>query len=436
MTKPTKRINSDATLQALKPEDKEYLVADKKIEGLNIRVRPTGTMTWTFRFQLGKKHDKISMGRYFKLNPKTGMTLDQARKEAGRYRSWLENNKNPKVEIAREHREQDEAKTFDDAFASFDAKRLSKQLRGSQARTIYLRDIKPYIGSIKLADLSIIGLNKVFDAKVDKSGKRMAGAIGGCHKIINQVINHALALNMLDSHPAPQLKARDVGGGTKVTKRNLSFAELEILLASLNTWRTDVSNIRLIHFLLGCGQRISAVIEMRWSELNFKDKVWLLPASSEERHTKSRESRKVPLSDYLIDLLKLQRESIRDHWKLVWPQIGLDKAQEPSVIRLLIKRNLPADLEHFSPHDLRRTFISRCNEMGLDIVAIEKTVGHQLPGMLRVYNHHDYFDEQLSVLQAWGDKLQELTVMNVVPYISDEASLVTQTILRKAEREE
>lgn len=411
----TKRINSNATLQALKPKDKEYLIPDKKIEGLNIRVRPTGTMTWTFRFQIGKKHEKISMGRYVKSKPEQGMTLEQARVEAGRYRSWLENNKNPKVELDKEKRAQDEAKTFNDAFESFDEKRLSKQLRGDQSRTIYNRDIKPIIGNIKLADLSIYDLNKVFDAKVDKEGKRMAGAIGVCHKVINQVINHALALNMLDSHPAPQLKAKDVGGGSKVTKRNLSFSELKILLTSLGEWRTAPSNVRLIRFLLGCGQRISAVLEMRWGELDLENKVWTLPASSAERHTKSPDSRKVPLSDYLVELLQEQRESVPSKWKFVWPQLTVDKAQEPAAVRALIKRNLPADLERFSPHDLRRTFISRCSEMGLDIVAIEKTVGHKLPGMLRVYNHHDYLDEQLVVLQAWGDKLQALTVENIVP---------------------
>ncbi|MCS0084962.1 tyrosine-type recombinase/integrase [Vibrio alginolyticus] len=411
----TKRINSNATLQALKPKDREYLIPDKKIEGLNIRVRPTGTMTWTFRFQIGKKHEKISMGRYVKSKPEQGMTLEQARVEAGRYRSWLENNKNPKVELDKEKRAQDEAKTFNDAFESFDEKRLSKQLRGEQSRTIYNRDIKPIIGNIKLADLSIYDLNKVFDAKVDKEGKRMAGAIGACHKVINQVINHALALNMLDSHPAPQLKAKDVGGGSKVTKRNLSFSELKILLTSLGEWRTAPSNVRLIRFLLGCGQRISAVLEMRWGELDLENKVWTLPASSAERHTKSPDSRKVPLSDYLVELLREQRESVSSKWKFVWPQLTVDKAQEPAAVRALIKRNLPADLERFSPHDLRRTFISRCSEMGLDIVAIEKTVGHQLPGMLRVYNHHDYLDEQLVVLQVWGDKLQALTVANIVP---------------------
>ena len=235
---------------------------------------------------------------------------------------------------------------------------------------------------------------------------------------ITNEVNHDKQelLNLPGFHPAPQLKARDVGGGSKVTKRHLSFAELKTLLISMPSWRTDPSNIRLMQFLLGCGQRISAVLEMRWSELDLEEKVWLLPASSEElRHTKSQESRKVPLSDYLLALLNEQRTNVPSKWKLVWPQLTADKVQEPAAVRALIKRNIPTDLEHFSPHDLRRTFISRCSEMGLDIVAIEKTVGHQLPGMLRVYNHHDYIDEQLSVLQAWGEKLQTLTIENVVP---------------------
>ncbi|MFI3274456.1 tyrosine-type recombinase/integrase [Vibrio sp.] len=406
----TKRISTNATLQSLKPQEKEYLLPDKKIEGLNVRVRPTGTMTWVFRFQIGKKHEKISMGRYVKSKPETGMTLEQARKEAGRYRSWLENNKNPKQELAREQREKEEAKTFDDAFMSFDEKRLSKQLRGEQSRIIYARDIKPFIGDIKLEELRMMDLNKVFDAKVDANGKRKAGAIGACHKIINQVINHALALNMIGVHPAPHLKSKDVGGGSKITKRNLSFSELKVLLIDLPNWRTEPANIRLMHFLLGCGQRISAVLEMRWSEIDLEEMVWLLPASSEDRHTKSVESRKVPLSNYLVDLLKEQRENVSIRWKLVWPQLTVDKVQEPAAVRALIKRNLSESFERFSPHDLRRTFISRCSEMGLDIVAIEKTVGHQLPGMLKVYNHHDYLDEQLIVLQAWGEKLQALTV--------------------------
>lgn len=411
----TKRISTNATLQSLKPQEKEYLLPDKKIEGLNVRVRPTGTMTWVFRFQIGKKHEKISMGRYVKSKPETGMTLEQARKEAGRYRSWLENNKNPKQELAREQREKEEAKIFDDAFMSFDEKRLSKQLRGEQSRIIYARDIKPFIGDIKLEELRMMDLNKVFDAKVDANGKRKAGAIGACHKIINQVINHALALNMIGVHPAPHLKSKDVGGGSKITKRNLSFSELKVLLIDLPNWRTEPANIRLMHFLLGCGQRISAVLEMRWSEIDLEEMVWLLPASSEDRHTKSVESRKVPLSNYLVDLLKEQRENVSIRWKLVWPQLTVDKVQEPAAVRALIKRNLPESFERFSPHDLRRTFISRCSEMGLDIVAIEKTVGHQLPGMLKVYNHHDYLDEQLIVLQAWGEKLQTLTVTNVLP---------------------
>lgn len=120
-------------------------------------------------------------------------------------------------------------------------------------------------------------------------------------------------------------------------------------------------------------------------------------------------------NSYLLKLLNEQRESAPLNGKLVWPQCNADKVQELAAIRSNIKRNLPPNLEHFSPHDLCRTFISRYSEMKLDVVTIEKTVGHQLPGMLRVYNHHEYQEEQLAVLEAWGDKLESLTVENVVP---------------------
>ncbi len=129
---------------------------------------------------------------------------------------------------------------------SFDDKRLSKQLRGEQSRIIYNRDIKPIVGNIKLIDLSFYHLNKVFDVKAGSDGKRMAGAIGVCHKFINQVINHALTLNMLNSHPVSQLKVKDVGGGSCVTKRNLSFSELKSLLANLDDWNTDCADLLLI----------------------------------------------------------------------------------------------------------------------------------------------------------------------------------------------
>ncbi len=55
-------------------------------------------------------------------------------------------------------------------------------------------------------------------------------------------------------------------------------------------------------------------------------------------------------------------------------------------------------------------------------MAVEKAVGHQPPSMLRVYNHHDYLNEQLSVLQAWGDKLYALSVSNVVPLSTIESA--------------
>ncbi len=62
------------------------------------------------------------------------------------------------------------------------------------------------------------------------------------------------------------------------------------------------------YLTIECWQRISTVVEMRWSKVDLQEKVWLLPASSEVYRTKSQESRKVSLSDYLQRPPKDQHE--------------------------------------------------------------------------------------------------------------------------------
>lgn len=84
-------------------------------------------------------------------------------------------------------------------------------------------------------------------------------------------------------------------------------------------------------------------------------------------------------NSYLLKLLNEQRESAPLNGKLVWLQCNADKVLKLAAIRSNIKRNLPPNLEHFSPNDLCRTFISRCSEMKLDVVAIEKNSGPPAP---------------------------------------------------------
>ena len=66
---------------------------------------------------------------------------------------------------------------------------------------------------------------------------------------------------------------------------------------------------------------------------------------------------------------------------MFWPVNKGGKAQprritDQAVLLMLRKRAAQASVQRFSPHDLRRTFISHLLERGADISIIQRLAGH------------------------------------------------------------
>lgn len=60
-------------LQSFKPKGKEYTIADR--DGLSIRIRTTGHMSWIFRYRYNAKAQKIVLGAYNQNTPDSGISL-------------------------------------------------------------------------------------------------------------------------------------------------------------------------------------------------------------------------------------------------------------------------------------------------------------------------------------------------------------------------
>jgi integrase len=88
------------------------------------------------------------------------------------------------------------------------------------------------------------------------------------------------------------------------------------------------------------------------------------------------------------------------------------------LIRWFLKRKLALPSSHltlsnrlrragatYRPHDLRRTFVTRLNEMGVAPYVVEKLVNHKLQGVMAVYNHAEYWPERNAAQRLWDRKL-------------------------------
>lgn len=64
--------------------------------------------------------------------------------------------------------------------------------------------------------------------------------------------------------------------------------------------------------------------------------------------------------------------------------------------------------EAWSLHDLRRSFSTKLNELGIAPHVVEQLLGHTMPGVMSVYNHSQYLPEKLDALNKWYERLELL----------------------------
>ncbi|MEC6814450.1 tyrosine-type recombinase/integrase [Photobacterium toruni] len=68
-----------------------------------------------------------------------------------------------------------------------------------------------------------------------------------------------------------------------------------------------------------------------------------------------------------------------------------------------IRDGLP--IEDWRTHDFRRSLSTSASELGVMPHVVEKMLGHELGGILAVYNKHDWLKDQLERYELSAEKL-------------------------------
>lgn len=175
------------------------------------------------------------------------------------------------------------------------------------------------------------------------------------------------------------------------------------------TFADDVGGALYIALLLATGLRIDEVRHLRDEDV-FAGGLQLTPqdlgdsAADGEWATKSHRARRVPLSKEAVDTVrrflawrKTSKSLVSDHW-----------AAEVCD-RVAAHASIPA----FRSHDVRRTFATECRRAGIDLLVIQRWMGHQDSATTERY--FGVYREDASAVAPTPAALSVIVPSNVVP---------------------
>lgn len=340
--------------------------------GLAVRIMPSGSKSWIYRFTLNSTRYKMTLGKY------PGTSLKQARDLQKKAESLKEQGINPI-----EHEEQQRLKqshTVRILMQSWYSGYIEKNRKQpQQSKQLMDADIIPLLGHLALEKIQARDITKALDAIVNRGAPVHANKV---LSTLKQVFNYAVSRGELAANPAINIRARDIGGLEKPRERFLTLDEIK----------------KLWFFLDSNASKIFTPM------IDFEHNLWTIPAS----HTKSGLSMKIHLSPQtkiLLETLKPQCNSCYVLTGMKDDQPLTDKALPKAIIRIQDHVGIP----QWTTHNLRRTFATQLGEaLHVDPVVIEKCLGHKMPKIMATYNKNEMLPQRKEALERWANLITQL----------------------------
>ena len=404
---------TDTRIRKLKSIDKKYIRGEGN--GFNVRVMPSGVKTWLYLFSIGSKRREMKLGNYPEV------TLEAARVKFEDARRKVKNGIDPISEKEQEIDNRIKALTVENLAKEYmerHAKVNKRKSSWTEDERLLNVNVLPEWGKRKAHDIKKRDCVILLESFMDRPAL--------CHnvlKLTRKMFNFAVERDIIEFSPfnkvkAPvQIKSRE---RTLTEEEIKAFLTTELPKASMSP---EVKNI--LKFALLTGQRVGEICGINTAELD--GNWWTIPAE----RTKNGVSHRVYLTITALDLLGSPQGLY------YFPSPSSNNLEEkhiaPNAISSAIRRNLKdykarrpikgdtlkmvkvADsrkmsLNHFTPHDLRRTCATFLSQLGFMDEVIDAVLNHKKNGVIRIYNKNTYDDEKKRALEAWDKKLSLITI--------------------------
>jgi integrase/recombinase XerD len=171
----------------------------------------------------------------------------------------------------------------------------------------------------------------------------------------------------------------------------LTIEEIELLVNQIDRSKKEGErNLAIIEVLYGCGLRVTELIELKISEIYWKEGFIRIIG-------KGNKERLVPLGKIASKHLKIYLNEIRVHQKIkdlfvdhVFINKNGSKISRVMIFKIVKKLTEKAGIQkNISPHSLRHSFATHLVEGGADLRSVQEMLGHQSITTTEVYTHLD-----------------------------------------------
>ncbi len=387
---------TDTKIRNLTRKDKLYRIADSG--GLTLEINPNGSKLWRHRYRFNNRATMMSLGPY------PIVTLLSARQARDKNKQLLFQGINPKQIKEEAKAKASNKKTFEQMFLKWINKNKDQWSLGYVEDTIQRANnyLIPKLGNLPIEEIKSSEIRNLL-LKIQDTGKLdMFKKVKG---ILNGVFKYSVGMDVLKVNPVRDLpseifKKKPEKHYASITDPNEIPWLLDKLEEHKGGYEVRAALVIAPHVFL----RPSELTGMLWSEVDFDAKLIRI----NKDRMKVKKTHLVPLSIQVLKALKNLRNVNTDSDYVFPSPRNINKPITSSALRLAL-RSVGVGKDKMTTHGFRSMASTRLNELGYNADLIEIQLSHSQANKIRAaYNHAEYLEERIAMMQEWSDYLDKL----------------------------
>ena len=389
---------TDTAIRTATAGAKDRKLADDK--GLYLLITAGGSKLWRFKYRINGKEKKLALGAY----PEVSLKDARAARDIARKAAQAGSDPAAVKREARAAKRVAAGNTFGAIAEEFIAKLEAEgkaDVTVGKARWL-LSKLSPVLETRPIAEITpaeLLGVLRVSERAGQRETARRLRSFS------SRVFRYAVATARATSDPAGPLAGALIAPTAKHHAAITDAVSFGALLRSIDDYGGQPVTRLALRFSAQVFQRPGEIRQAEWSEIDFDNAVWTIPAA----RMKQRQPHRVPLSHQALAILR-EAEALSGGGRFVFPKLGssLKPMCENAINGALRRMGYGADT--MTAHGFRSTASSLLNESGRwNPDAIERALAHADANQVRAaYHRSAYWPERVDMAQWWGDYLDRL----------------------------